>query len=81
MKSKHVERLFYSLADLAARSGMEFSLEQSASKSKGTAMNGFLTNSRARSAGLTLRCWWPQSAAEAEEADEEEAAEEETDND
>ena len=62
MKSKHVERLFYALADLAAEHGMEFSLELRDFDSESRAMNGFLTNSTTRDNGLILRAWWPGSA-------------------
>ena len=62
MKPKHVQRLFYALADLAAEHGMEFSLELRDFDSESRAMNGFLTNSTTRDNGLILRAWWPESA-------------------
>lgn len=70
MKPKHVQRLFYALADLAAEHGMEFSLEDSAAKSSAAALNGFLADNKSRASSLALRCWWPQPAAETEETDE-----------
>lgn len=71
MKAKKITKLFYAIAGLAARSGMEFSLEQADSRTSAKALNGSLTNNQSRSAGLTLRCWLPQPAADTAETDEE----------
>ena len=71
MKPKRIERLFYALAELAVNHGMESSLGDSLAKSKAEALNGFLTDNKSRASSLTLRCWWPQPAADLAEADEE----------
>ncbi|MBO7666977.1 MAG: hypothetical protein J6T26_00795 [Firmicutes bacterium] len=70
MKPKRIERLFYSLAELAASHGMEFSLDDYLSKSKAEALNGFLTDNKSRTSSLTLRCWWPESSDQSGDAAE-----------
>ena len=59
MKSKRIERLFYSLADLAACKGMEFSLELQDYESQSKVLNGAFGNSSSRGNDLILRAWWP----------------------
>lgn len=78
MKNKRIERLFYSLADLAAEHGMEFSLELRDYECQSKVFNGALGNSASRDNGLMLRAWWPESSdqsGDAAEMDDEEETE------
>lgn len=54
--------MFYSLADLAVNSGMEFSFEQRDYTNKSKALNGVLTDSSSQDSGLVLRAWWPEES-------------------
>lgn len=62
MKNKQAAHVFYALADLAVRSGMEFSFEQRNYASRSKALNGVLTESSSQDSGLVLRAWWPEES-------------------
>lgn len=78
MKDKKISRLFYVIADMAAKAGMEFSLSLEDSESENKILNGAMGHSHSKSNGLTLRCWWPEPAA-AEDGETEDAEEAEVD--